>query len=63
MTASSAVAAAASGATGINGLADTDGAIANKNAPAPTTMIALFILSSSGIVYFAYEFRLYGRHN
>jgi len=46
------VAAAASDPTGINGLAGTDGAVANKNSPAPTAMIALFIFSSSGIVFF-----------
>jgi hypothetical protein len=46
------VAVAASGPTGINGLAGTDGAVANKNIPAPTTIIALFILSSSRIVFF-----------
>jgi hypothetical protein len=52
VTASSVVPAVASGATGINGLAGSDGAVANKNSPAPTTMIALFMLSSSRIVFF-----------
>jgi hypothetical protein len=57
VTASSVVAAAASAPTGINGVADRDGAVANKNSPAPTTMMALFILISSRIVFlFAYGF-------
>jgi len=51
VTASSVAAAAVSGAIGINGLAGTDGAVANKNTPVPATMIALFILSSSRIVF------------
>jgi hypothetical protein len=46
------VAAAASDPTGINGLAGTDGAVANKSNPAPTMMIVLFMLFSSRIVFF-----------
>ena len=46
------MAAAASDPTGINGLAGTDGVVANKSNPVPTMTIALFMLFSSRIVFF-----------
>ena len=50
------MAAAASDPTGINGLAGTDGAVANKSNPAPIMMIALFMLFSSRIVFLLMNF-------